>query len=358
MISSKERPTLQFGTVVSDYVIIRCIGQGGFGDIYLVCSKKSCEAFAMKVESSYIKKTSILHEINIVRSLQGSLHVPRIISIGEDFSKRYFVQELLGPSLSCLRRTFYNGRFTFPTVLSVSKQMLIVIQDIHKKGIIHNDIKPSNFLIRPNSMNFLCLIDYGLSFQYIDPESGEHIKSHNFSGFKGTLKYASPNAHLGFDLTRRDDMYSWFYSMLELFLGNLPWANEKNKIQVMKMKKNIKNGIGFQALPPQIQALYDLIDGIKIFDAPDYQRFIDSIDETAKGLGVVLGKDHDWEDLEPNIVNDISALPFKLVPGKYVIEPYIDGLYRTPDGNIKYCEHDINDNQIVFHPISKTCSIL
>jgi serine/threonine protein kinase len=87
--------------------------------------------------------------------------------------------------------------------------MLRVIEAIHRRGILDREIKPSNFLIHPSRRFPVALIDYGLSRHFKDRRTGER------PGFVGTTKYASLNAHKGRELSRRDDLISWFFSMME-----------------------------------------------------------------------------------------------------------------------------------------------
>jgi serine/threonine protein kinase len=97
--------------------------------------------------------------------------------------------------------------------------MLRAIESFHGHGFLHRDIKPSNSLIRPSRKYPLALIDYGLSRPYCDCLTGNPIPPRHNPGFVGTSKYASINAHAGVELGRRDDLYSWFFSMVELWAG-------------------------------------------------------------------------------------------------------------------------------------------
>ena len=46
--------------------------------------------------------------------------------------------------------------------------------------------------------------------------------------FRGTITYASLNAHLKIDLSRRDDLWSFYFVILDFFYENLPWRNSKH----------------------------------------------------------------------------------------------------------------------------------
>ena len=68
------------------------------------------------------------------------------------------------------------------------------------------------------------MIDFGLSKQYINPD-GSHISMNYLKGLIGTARYASINAHFGFEQGRRDDIESVCYLMVYLAKGTLPWIN-------------------------------------------------------------------------------------------------------------------------------------
>lgn len=71
------------------------------------------------------------------------------------------------------------------------------------------------------------MIDFGFARKYRDSE-GIH-DSEVYSGlFRGSLRFASLNAHAGKQLSRRDDMESLCYMLLYLIMGHLPWENCPN----------------------------------------------------------------------------------------------------------------------------------
>lgn len=62
------------------------------------------------------------------------------------------------------------------------------------------------------------LIDFGLARKYVD-EDGSHMAPRSGASFRGSTAYASLHAHRNEDLSRRDDLWSWFYMLLELVEG-------------------------------------------------------------------------------------------------------------------------------------------
>ena len=162
------------GTIVGNFEIIEMIGEGGYGDIYEVKNPQTQMHYAMKIEYLDAEKRGISTEIKILKDLQSSNLFPVFVESGKNDDFKYLVMELLGPSLSLLRRSVPTKKLSSFTYLTLGASMINCIRDLHKLGYIHRDIKPGNFLIRPDKKNPICLIDFGLSRSYIDPETGLH----------------------------------------------------------------------------------------------------------------------------------------------------------------------------------------
>jgi len=111
-------------------------------------------------------------------------------------------------------------------------QMLNRIRSLHDHGVVHRDIKPSNFLLGPPADNdtktdagdFIYIIDFGLS-KIFRNKDGTHKAKRIRPGFRGCSKYASIFSHRTDDLGRRDDLWSFWYMILDLLGMELPWTS-------------------------------------------------------------------------------------------------------------------------------------
>lgn len=73
--------------------------------------------------------------------------------------------------------------------------MLTAIENVHDKGYIHRDIKPSNFIMgKAKARNKIFICDFGLSKVHLE-KNGHPIKQRPTADFRGTIAYASLNAH-------------------------------------------------------------------------------------------------------------------------------------------------------------------
>lgn len=76
------------------------------------------------------------------------------------------------------------------------------------------------------------MLDFGLARQYTTA-TGEVRAPRNAAGFRGTVRYASINAHKNKEMGRHDDLWSLFYMLVEFVNGQLPWRKIKDKEQVI-----------------------------------------------------------------------------------------------------------------------------
>eukprot|EP01022_Parablepharisma_sp_SALTPOND_P026378 TRINITY_DN630_c0_g1_i1.p2 TRINITY_DN630_c0_g1~~TRINITY_DN630_c0_g1_i1.p2 ORF type:complete len:194 (-),score=15.49 TRINITY_DN630_c0_g1_i1:634-1215(-) len=137
------------------------------------------------------------------------------------------VMELLGKSMARLLKAF-SYKFSLITVLMFAIQAIDRLEYVHSKGYVHRDIKPQNFAIgHRHKSNIIYLLDYGLAKIYRDAVTKKHIAYKDIGGLIGTAKYASFNAHNGFEQSRRDDLESLGYLLVYFFRGTLPWNGSK-----------------------------------------------------------------------------------------------------------------------------------
>ena len=95
---------------------------------------------------------------------------------------------------------------------------------MHERHYIHRDLKPDNIMFGlADSSNTLSFVDFGLTRLVIDPKTGQHIPMITGKNLVGTCRYVSVNSHLGHELSRRDDLISVGYVVINLLKGRLPW---------------------------------------------------------------------------------------------------------------------------------------
>jgi casein kinase 1 delta/casein kinase I family protein HRR25 len=127
-------------------------------------------------------------------ALNGSVGIPRVRWFGDECDFYALIIDALGPSLEDLLN-YCDRKFSLKTVLLIADQVISRIQQIHRKGFLHRDIKPDNFLLGVgNQGSTIYTIDFGLAKEFSD---GEDYKDMEGLAFCGTRRYASINNHSG-----------------------------------------------------------------------------------------------------------------------------------------------------------------
>lgn len=258
------------------YRLVRKIGSGSFGDIYSGINVTNGEEVAVKLESTKARHPQLLYESKLYKILQGGVGIPHIRMYGQEREYNVLVMDLLGPSLEDLFN-FCSRRFTMKTVLMLAEQMINRIEYVHNKNFIHRDIKPDNFLMGSGRhCNKLFLIDFGLAKKYWDNRTRQHIPYREDKNLTGTARYASINAHLGIEQSRRDDMESLGYVLMYFNRGSLPWqglkANNKKqkyeKISEKKMSTNVE--VLCKGFAAEFAMYLNYCRGLRFEEKPDY----------------------------------------------------------------------------------------
>lgn len=258
------------------YRLVRKIGSGSFGDIYLGINIQSGEEVAVKLESHKARHPQLLYESKLYKILQGGVGIPHIRWYGQEKEYNVLVMDLLGPSLEDLFN-FCGRRFTMKTVLMLADQMIGRIEYVHNKNFIHRDIKPDNFLMGiGRHCNKVFLIDFGLAKKYRDNRTRQHIPYREDKNLTGTARYASINAHLGIEQSRRDDMESLGYVLMYFNRGCLPWqglkaATKKQKYEKISEKKmSTPVEILCKGYASEFAMYLNYCRGLRFEEAPDY----------------------------------------------------------------------------------------
>jgi serine/threonine protein kinase len=213
--------------VAKMYRLIRKIGEGSFGKIFLARHKETNQEVAIKL----VKQTSEAREENnelvIYSKIKDVKYIPSLYASGTEGQFNYLVMELLEQNLEQLLVS-YGKNLLLPVVIHLGLQMLNIIENIHLKGVLHRDIKPENFLLKTNSQNIseLYLIDFGLSGSFLD-EGNKHIQMKTNERLIGTPRYMSVNTQQHITPSRRDDLESIGYILIYLHKGELPWQAQR-----------------------------------------------------------------------------------------------------------------------------------
>uniref|UniRef100_A0A8C2NBK9 non-specific serine/threonine protein kinase n=1 Tax=Capra hircus TaxID=9925 RepID=A0A8C2NBK9_CAPHI len=244
------------------YKLVRKIGSGSFGDIYLAINITNGEEVAVKLESQKARHPQLLYESKLYKILQGGVGIPHIRWYGQEKDYNVLVMDLLGPSLEDLFN-FCSRRFTMKTVLMLADQMISRIEYVHTKNFIHRDIKPDNFLMgigRHCNKVILIMENKPELFQKISYVINEHLIP-CVSYKRNSTKY---------------DMESLGYVLMYFNRTSLPWqglkaATKKQKYEKISEKKmSTPVEVLCKGFPAEFAMYLNYCRGLRFEEAPDY----------------------------------------------------------------------------------------
>jgi len=227
---------LEPGMVLSGgYQIIRLIGQGGMGAVYMAYDTRLDLKVAIKVISSGVVESIETSEYDLaLKRFQAEARIvaridhPNVIRIfgfmhdtvecdGHDRNIDYLVMELMAERT--LRDTMDDSGFEFEEeVMAWITQYLIPIleglEKVHNGGIIHRDIKPENIFMKENIAK---LADFGLSMGSDFPSvTGSMVE------IFGTLAYMAPEQYNNFSMARESaDIFAIGRLLFEVVEGKI-----------------------------------------------------------------------------------------------------------------------------------------
>lgn len=237
---------------IKDYRLLKCLGEGGFGIVFLARQEKTGRAVALKVTKEVVKQDPLLvkrfkREIAIMQRLQHP-NLVRLYDEGiAESGNYYFVSEYLpaGSLVDYTRRSF-DGILPLAKARQVYTQALEGLSFLHDKGYVHRDIKPENIILTKDisGKRIAKLGDFGLAKNYI--VHGGTVTGVN--EWIGTIFYCSPEQILNFKhANTATDIYAmgiaFYHSVTGLFPYDFP--SERECAEMVRRGQRPRDPISF-----------------------------------------------------------------------------------------------------------------
>ncbi len=221
----------QPGTRIGRYKLLRMLGEGGMGIVYLAEQQGSIRRrVALKVIKPGMDSKRVIARFEAERQALALLDHPNIAHVydaGTTENRRpYFVMEYVkGLSITehCDRH-----KLTIEQRLRLFQQVCQAVHHAHQKGIIHRDIKPSNILVSlQDDQESPKIIDFGVAKALAQPLTERTLVTEQGQLF-GTPEYMSPEQAdmANEDIDTRSDIYSLGVMLYVLLTGVLPFDSD------------------------------------------------------------------------------------------------------------------------------------
>ncbi|TPV93191.1 MAG: serine/threonine protein kinase [Myxococcales bacterium FL481] len=224
------RHDLTPGTVLADrYRIVRRIGVGGMGEVYLAEHVGIERLVAVKlVGRNFVAREDLVERFEAEAKATSRVKHPNIVDITDfgrtDAGVPFFVMEFLdGEELVSLMER--EGPLAWPRALAITKQCCQALEAAHRAGVIHRDVKPENcFLVRDASgREVVKLLDFGIAKTDRTPVDQSWTQ---MGVLLGTAAYMSPEQARGRTTDARSDLYSLGIILYEMLVGHAPFLGD------------------------------------------------------------------------------------------------------------------------------------
>jgi serine/threonine protein kinase, bacterial len=212
---------LRIGETFAGYRILRLLGSGGMGEVYLVQHPRLPRQEALKVLRPDISsdpsfRARFIREADLAAGLRHA-HIVGVHDRGEHDGHLWIAMDYIdGTDAAHLLEQKYPVGMPIDVVVPITIAVASALDYAHKKGLLHRDVKPANIMVADLDGDdpSVFLTDFGIA-RPVDDTSG--ITTTNMT--VGTVAYAAPEQLMGESIDGRADQYALAASTYHLLTG-------------------------------------------------------------------------------------------------------------------------------------------
>ena len=214
---------------IGPYHLLKLIGEGGTGNVYLAVDTRLDRKVAIKILTvDFAEDVDRISRFKQEARATSSLNHPNIVTIfevGEVEGRNYIVTEFVeGVILRARLTEVLPGGLDTTETISIITQVLQALDAAHRAGIIHRDIKPENIIIRADGL--VKVLDFGIAkLDASQSASVDHLTTRT-GVVIGTAAYMSPEQARGQKVDHRTDIFSVGIVLYEMLCGRKPFEGE------------------------------------------------------------------------------------------------------------------------------------
>ncbi|CEP19767.1 hypothetical protein [Parasitella parasitica] len=218
------------GSINSDsFDLLRVIGRGSFGKVYVVRKKDTNRIYAMKVlrKSRIVSRSEVTHTM-AEKTVLAEVRNPFIVPLKFAFQspdKLYLVLAFINGG-ELFHHLQAEGRFSEERAKFYTAELFCALECLHGLNVVYRDLKPENILIDYNGHIALC--DFGLC--KLNMTDSERTNT-----FCGTPEYLAPELLLGQGYTKNVDWWTLGVLLYEMLTGLPPFYDENTNTMYTKI---------------------------------------------------------------------------------------------------------------------------
>src|SRR5882724_6361141 len=225
---------------IAHYRIIKKLGAGGMGEVYLALDTKLDRKVAIKVlqpdsPAAENLKRRLLREAQAAAKLDHP-NICAVYDVNEADSLTFIVMQYIeGETLA---EQMERQPLELSTALAIAEQAAEALAEAHTHGVVHRDLKPQNMMITPRGQ--LKILDFGLAKQMrasdsVDFEAPTATLLSTPGHVIGTMPYMSPEQLQGEPLDARSDIFSLGVTFYEMLAGKHPFKDKSAAVTLSRI---------------------------------------------------------------------------------------------------------------------------